>query len=73
MVIDEPLFLEKAEAPPNERVRKALGTEAAPQLLLGSRSVREKMEGGLANAPLGIIFPQLREILRGYVVSDVDA
>ena len=73
MVVDEPLFLEEAEAPLNERVRKALGTEAAPKLLLGSRSVREKMKGGLANTPLGIVFLQLREILRGYVVSDVDA
>ena len=73
MVIDEPLFLEEAEAPLNERVRKAFGTEAVPKLLLGSRSVREKMKSGLANTPLGIVFLQLREILCGYVVSDVDA
>ncbi len=73
MVIDEPLFLEEAEAPFNECVRKALGTEAPPKLLLGSRSVREKMKSGLANTPLGIVFLQLREIHRGYVVSDVDA
>jgi len=73
MVIDEPLFLEESEAPLHERVRKAFGTEAAPKLLLGSRSVREKMKGGLTNTPLGIVFLQLREILRGYVVSDVQA
>jgi len=73
MVVDEPLFLEEAEARLHECVRKALGTEAAPKLLLGSRSVREKVEGGLANTPLSIVFLQLREMLRGYLVSDVDA
>ena len=30
------------------------------------------MKGGLANTPLGIVFLQLREILRAYLVSDVD-
>jgi hypothetical protein len=73
MVVDEPLFLEEAEARLHECVRKALGTEAAPKLLLGSRSVREKMKSGLANTPLSIVLLQLGEILRGYFVSDVDA
>ena len=73
MVIDEPLFLEESEAPLHESGRKVFGTEAAPKLLLGSRSIREKVKGGLANTPPGIVFLQLREILRGYVVSDVDA
>jgi len=73
LVIDESLFLEEAETRLHERMRKILGTKAAPKLLLGSRSVREKMKGGLANTPLGIVFLELGEILDGHVVSDVDA
>ena len=73
MVIDEPLFLEGTEAPLHERMRKIFGTETAPKFLLGSRSVREKMKGGLANTPLGIVFLQLGEILCGQVAPDVDA
>jgi hypothetical protein len=73
MVIDEPLFLKGAETPLHELIRKILGTETAPKLLLGSRSVREKMKGGLANTPLGIVFLELGEILDGHVISDVDA
>ena len=54
-------------------MRKIFGTESAPKLLLGPRSVREKMEGGLADTPLGVFFLELREILRSNRVSDVDA